>query len=146
VWVLFFFFFCVAHSLGPQSIPIHPSIHSFCISFSEKSNHHPTNTHKLRPPPLPSTVDGPYVGLHSADLVRGACLVEHGGAFPDVSAVLTRPVDRICWRCLADPASPFPRRRPRAPVAGRLEPLCRGEEGGPVCHALVSGAPRFWCW
>jgi hypothetical protein len=50
---------------------------------------------------------GPYVGPHSADFLRGACLFLHGGVFLDVGAILIRPMDRICWNRLADPASPF---------------------------------------
>lgn len=52
-------------------------------------------------------LDGPYVGPHSADLLRGACLFLHGGAFLDVGNLLIRSIDRICWNQLADPLSPF---------------------------------------
>lgn len=54
-----------------------------------------------------AAMDGPFVGPHSADLVRGACLLAHGGVFLDVGAVLTRAVDRVCWDRIADPASPY---------------------------------------
>lgn len=53
------------------------------------------------------TMDGPYVGPHSADLLRGACLYLYGGVFMDVGIILIRHLDRICWNQLADPESPF---------------------------------------
>jgi hypothetical protein len=53
------------------------------------------------------TMDGPFVGPHSADLVRGALLVEHGDVFLDVGTVLTRSMDRICWNQLEDPNTPY---------------------------------------
>lgn len=52
-------------------------------------------------------LDGPYVGPHSADMLRGACLYLHGGVFLDVGVLLFRTFDRICWNQLADPGSPF---------------------------------------
>lgn len=53
------------------------------------------------------TMTSPYVGPHSADFLRGACLLLHGGVFMDVGIILTRSLDRICWAQLEDPASPF---------------------------------------
>ncbi|KAJ6500463.1 hypothetical protein C8R45DRAFT_1122260, partial [Mycena sanguinolenta] len=53
------------------------------------------------------TMDGPYVGPHAADFLRGACLYEHGGAYMDVGCILFRHMDRICWDQIADPANPF---------------------------------------
>ncbi|KAK4569466.1 hypothetical protein LTR86_003229 [Recurvomyces mirabilis] len=53
------------------------------------------------------TMDGPYVGPHSADFLRGACLYTHGGVFLDVGIVLIREFDRVCWTQLEDPSSPF---------------------------------------
>ena len=53
------------------------------------------------------TMDGPYTGPHSADLLRGACLYLHGGVWMDVSIILIRHLDSICWKQLEDPESPF---------------------------------------
>lgn len=53
------------------------------------------------------TMDGPYTGPHSADMLRGACLYAHGGVFLDVGILLLRSLDRICWAKLEDPNSPF---------------------------------------
>jgi len=53
------------------------------------------------------TMDGPYVGPHSADFLRGAALFQHGGVWMDVGIILIRPLDRICWKQLEDPESPF---------------------------------------
>lgn len=52
-------------------------------------------------------MDGPYVGPHSADFLRGACLLQHGGVFIDVGCVLLRDMDRIVWDKLEDPSSPY---------------------------------------
>jgi hypothetical protein len=52
-------------------------------------------------------MDGPYVGPHSADFLRGALLFLHGGVFMDVGNILFRDLDRICWNQLEDPASPY---------------------------------------
>jgi hypothetical protein len=53
------------------------------------------------------TMDGPYVGPHSADFIRGAALYLHGGVFMDVGILLIRHLDRVCWDALADKTSPF---------------------------------------
>ncbi|KAK3309752.1 uncharacterized protein B0T15DRAFT_545740 [Chaetomium strumarium] len=53
------------------------------------------------------TMDGPYVGPHSADFIRGAALYLHGGVFMDVGIMLIRHLDRVCWDALADEASPL---------------------------------------
>lgn len=50
---------------------------------------------------------GPYVGPHSADFLRGALLYKFGGAFMDVGNFLFRGLDRIGWRELEDPDSPY---------------------------------------
>lgn len=53
------------------------------------------------------TMNGPYVGQHSADFVRGAAIFEHGGAWMDVGSIMTRHMDRICWDAICDPESPY---------------------------------------
>jgi hypothetical protein len=53
------------------------------------------------------TMDGPYVGQHSADLVRGAALCQHGGVWMDVGSILTRHLDRVCWDRIQDPDNPY---------------------------------------
>lgn len=53
------------------------------------------------------TMDGPYVGPHSADMLRGACLYAHGGVFLDVGIPLIRSIYRICWAKLEDPSTPY---------------------------------------
>ena len=53
------------------------------------------------------TMDGPYTGPHSADFLRGACLVQHGGVWMDVGIILIRRLEDICWKQLQDPDSPF---------------------------------------
>ncbi|KAJ0415801.1 hypothetical protein BJY00DRAFT_304630 [Aspergillus carlsbadensis] len=73
----------------------------------------PNNVLKyLTPELLPKAMvdglmDGPYSGQHSADFVRSAALILHGGVFMDVGIILTRSLDRICWSKLEDPSSPF---------------------------------------
>ncbi|OJJ45030.1 hypothetical protein ASPZODRAFT_70396 [Penicilliopsis zonata CBS 506.65] len=42
---------------------------------------------------------GPFVGQHSADLIRGACLYLHGGVWMDVGILLFRQLDGI-WNDL----------------------------------------------
>ncbi|KAK7022302.1 capsule polysaccharide biosynthesis [Favolaschia claudopus] len=51
-------------------------------------------------------MDGPYIGPHSADFLRGALLYEHGGVYMDVGCILIRDMDRICWNEISDPNSP----------------------------------------
>ncbi|KAJ5669441.1 hypothetical protein N7462_010511 [Penicillium macrosclerotiorum] len=53
------------------------------------------------------TMDGPFVGQHGADLTRTACLYEHGGVWMDVGSFLMRHLDRVCWKELEDPKSPY---------------------------------------
>lgn len=53
------------------------------------------------------TMAGQYVGPHSADFLRGACLYLFGGVFMDVGIILIRSLDRICWSQLEDPSSPY---------------------------------------
>ncbi|KAL2144480.1 hypothetical protein VTI28DRAFT_9055 [Corynascus sepedonium] len=73
----------------------------------------PNHTLRYLPPDtLPKTfvdgtMDGPYVGPHSADFIRGAALYVHGGVFMDVGIMLIRHLDRICWDALVDESSPF---------------------------------------
>lgn len=52
-------------------------------------------------------MQGPYVGPHSADFLRGALLFKHGGVFMDVGNILFRRLDRVGWEELEDPASPY---------------------------------------
>ncbi|KAJ9500934.1 hypothetical protein H2202_003492 [Exophiala xenobiotica] len=52
------------------------------------------------------TMTGEYVGPHSCDFLRGACLWTHGGVFMDVGNILFRKLDRVCWDQLEDPDSP----------------------------------------
>ncbi|KAL2839881.1 hypothetical protein BJX68DRAFT_258711 [Aspergillus pseudodeflectus] len=52
-------------------------------------------------------MDDPYSGQHSADFVRCAALILHGGVFMDVSIILRRSLDRLCRSKLDDPSSPF---------------------------------------
>ncbi|KAF3922455.1 hypothetical protein AA313_de0206907 [Arthrobotrys entomopaga] len=54
-----------------------------------------------------NTMDGPYVGPHSADFLRGACLYKFGGVYMDVGIILFRALDQICWKQLEDPESPY---------------------------------------
>ncbi|RMJ15479.1 hypothetical protein CDV36_004861 [Fusarium kuroshium] len=56
---------------------------------------------------LKGTMDGPYVGPHSMDFLRGALLFGHGGVAIDVGCVLVRSMDRVCWDLIMDPKSPI---------------------------------------
>ncbi|KAK4099534.1 capsule polysaccharide biosynthesis protein [Parathielavia hyrcaniae] len=53
------------------------------------------------------TMDGPYVGQHSADFVRTASILEHGGAWMDTGSIMVMHMDRICWDRISDPDSPY---------------------------------------
>ncbi|KAK6527431.1 hypothetical protein TWF694_004420 [Orbilia ellipsospora] len=53
------------------------------------------------------TMDGPWVGPHSADMLRGAVLYTYGGAWMDVGCVMIRPLHRIFWQQLEDPSLPY---------------------------------------
>lgn len=50
---------------------------------------------------------GPYVGAHSADLVRLPCLYEYGGVWMDVSIMLFRSLEEICWSKLTDDSTTY---------------------------------------
>lgn len=50
---------------------------------------------------------GPYAPAHSADMIRLLCLAEHGGVWLDVSILLFRTVDEICWTMLLDQTNTF---------------------------------------
>lgn len=52
------------------------------------------------------TMEGPYIGPHSADFLRGACIYRYGGVFMDVGIVLFMSLDQMCWERLEDPNSP----------------------------------------
>ena len=53
------------------------------------------------------TMEGKYAPAHSADLVRLACLSKYGGVWLDVSILLFRSLDDICWDVLTDPANDY---------------------------------------
>ena len=53
------------------------------------------------------TMEGPYVGQHSADLLRAATLWKHGGVWMDVGVILIRDLDRVCWDQLADDSNSY---------------------------------------
>jgi hypothetical protein len=55
---------------------------------------------------IKGTMDGPYKGPHSSDLLRGALLSLHGGVGMDVGIVLIRELDRMGWQQLEDPTNP----------------------------------------
>lgn len=66
----------------------------------------------IDPDQLPETfvegkMVGPYIGPHSADFLRGAALYRYGGAWMDVSCILFRSLDKICWDQLMDENSPY---------------------------------------
>ncbi|KAL9081482.1 MAG: hypothetical protein Q9157_000040 [Trypethelium eluteriae] len=73
----------------------------------------PSNALNFVPPTLlPSAfvehqMSGDYVGPHSADLLKGACLFLHGGAWLDVGILLFRHLEKICWAALCDPKQPY---------------------------------------
>ena len=54
-----------------------------------------------------NTVTGPYVGPHSADLIRLPLIYVHGGVWMDAGTSLFRDLDAIYWSRLEDPESPY---------------------------------------
>ncbi|KAK5945308.1 hypothetical protein PMZ80_002512 [Knufia obscura] len=50
---------------------------------------------------------GPYTGPHSADFLKGACPLSHGGVFLDVGCIMFNSIDKICWRHLEDDNDPW---------------------------------------
>ncbi|KAK7048899.1 capsule polysaccharide biosynthesis [Favolaschia claudopus] len=81
-------------------------------------------------------MDGPYIGPHSADFLRGALLYQHGGAYMDVGCILIRDMDRICWNEIADPASPI----------NVVVPLLYGQHIGNYFVAAKKGDPFIKRW
>ena len=53
------------------------------------------------------TMTGPWVGQHSADFIRCAIVYLYGGIYLDVGHMLFRRLDRVCWKQLEDPDSPY---------------------------------------
>ncbi|KAK4621996.1 hypothetical protein CLAFUW4_07288 [Fulvia fulva] len=53
------------------------------------------------------TMEGPYIGPHSADFLRGALLYAYGGVFMDVGNLLLRHLDRVGWNELEDDSNPY---------------------------------------
>lgn len=53
------------------------------------------------------TMTGPWVGPHSADLLRNAALYRYGGVWTDVGTMLFRDFDRAFWDKLADDSTPY---------------------------------------
>ena len=74
---------------------------------------------------------GPYVGQHSADLLRSACLYLHGGVWMDVGILLLRRLERICWTQLEDPASPFEVCIPHLAASGIANFFVASRKGSP---------------
>lgn len=56
---------------------------------------------------IKNTFDGPWAGPHSADCLRGALLYLYGGCYADVGSIMLRHLDRVFWKQLEDPASPY---------------------------------------
>ncbi|RYP18527.1 hypothetical protein DL765_003902 [Monosporascus sp. GIB2] len=53
------------------------------------------------------TMDGPYVGQHSGDLVRLPLIWLYGGVWIDAGTFLFRHIDDICWKKLEDDSTPY---------------------------------------
>ncbi|KAH8427323.1 uncharacterized protein LDX57_005037 [Aspergillus melleus] len=51
-------------------------------------------------------MEGEHAGQHTSELVRLALLYHHGGVFLDVSILMLRDPDALCWASLADERSP----------------------------------------
>ncbi|KAK6538224.1 hypothetical protein TWF694_011103 [Orbilia ellipsospora] len=56
---------------------------------------------------LEHRIPGPWTGQHTADFLRGAFLYKYGGVFMDVGVILIRSPDRIFWKHLTAPGSPY---------------------------------------
>ncbi|KAI2636617.1 capsular polysaccharide synthesis protein-domain-containing protein [Xylaria nigripes] len=54
-----------------------------------------------------NTMDGPYVGQHSGDLIRLPLLYKYGGVWIDAGTLLFRHLDDICWKQIEDPSTPY---------------------------------------
>ncbi|KAL4784467.1 hypothetical protein BJX76DRAFT_357067 [Aspergillus varians] len=52
-------------------------------------------------------MDGEHAGQHTSELVRLALLYHHGGVFMDVSILLLRDLEDLCWMPLEDENSPY---------------------------------------
>lgn len=51
-------------------------------------------------------MEGEHAGQHTSELVRLALLYHHGGVFLDVSILMLRDPEALCWASLADERSP----------------------------------------
>ncbi|CAF9941716.1 hypothetical protein IMSHALPRED_002862 [Imshaugia aleurites] len=73
----------------------------------------PQHCYRYIPPTLPpealnnNTITSPYVGPHSADLIRPPLLYLNDDFGMEVGALLFRDLDGICWSRLEDPRNPY---------------------------------------
>jgi hypothetical protein len=56
---------------------------------------------------LDQSMSGPHKAPHSSDLIRLPLLEAYGGVWLDVSFMLFRDLDSLCWAVLSDPSNPF---------------------------------------
>ena len=54
-----------------------------------------------------NTMDGPFMGQHSGDMVRLPLLLLYGGVWMDAGTFLFRHLDDICWKQIEDKSSPY---------------------------------------
>lgn len=107
------------------------------IRILDRVDDSPNNVYKYLPstafPPAfnEDRMEGPYVGAHSADLVRLPCLYHYGGVWLDVSIMLLRTIEDICWNQLTAEDHP-------AQIAGFVLPNVHGE------HQIAHGYMENW--
>lgn len=85
---------------------------------------------------------GPYVGPHSADLIRLPLIYVHGGVWMDAGTLIFHDLDDICWSRLEDPESPYEMAGFIIPQGGAmrkrfLNHFIAARKGKLICEALA---------
>ncbi|KAI0127020.1 capsule polysaccharide biosynthesis protein [Xylariales sp. AK1849] len=89
-------------------------------------------------------MNGPFMGPHSADFLRGACLYKYGGAYLDVGAILVRSMEQICWKELEDDQSPFRVAAPLMLTQGIANHFVAARKGDPFIKRWHDLFVFFW--
>ncbi|KAI9372981.1 hypothetical protein BJX61DRAFT_542180 [Aspergillus egyptiacus] len=79
-------------------------------------------------------MNGKGAGQHASDFFRLAALYRFGGIYMDVTTILFRNLDDVCWAALEDPSSPYE-------VAG-FAFQCRQDDWGQIMNCFIASRKK----